>query len=277
MGDELAAKRLMAAAGVPTLDAVEVGKLAAARKAARDIGYPILAQGVGRRGRARHARRSLPKAGSRGVGYRERPARGGRGLRRRHRSSPNAGLKRPHRSRSRYSGIEGAILVHCFERERSIQRRHQKIIEEAPSPTLDGDVRVAMCEAAVSAARKLGLFVRRGRLQSLPVSGREFGSLEVNARLQVQHILSLRRSSARIWFASRSGSLRGRRSLSVRRISRSGGHAIEARSAAPKIPRTDFPPSPGPVLLWRPFRGGGGACSTVELRPAAWSVRISTP
>ena len=249
MGDKLAAKRLMAAAGVPTLDAVEVGKLAAARKAARDIGYPILvkasAGGGGRGMRVVSAEADLEAA----IESARREAGAAFG-------DDTVFLERwvetARHIEIQILGDRRGNLVHCFERECSIQRRHQKIIEEAPSPTLDGDVRVAMCEAAVSAARKLG-YSSAGTVEFL-VSGREFWFLEVNARLQVEHPVTeaiigkdLVREQIRIAEGE---------ALSFRQEDLSiCGHAIEARLCA-EDPRNDFLPSPGPVLLWRPSGAG---------------------
>jgi len=249
MGDKLAAKRLMSAAGVPTLDAVEVGKLAAARKAARDIGYPILvkasAGGGGRGMRVVSAEADLEAA----IESARREAGAAFG-------DDTVFLERwvetARHIEIQILGDRRGNLVHCFERECSIQRRHQKIIEEAPSPALDGDVRVAMCEAAVSAARKLG-YSSAGTVEFL-VSGREFWFLEVNARLQVEHPVTeaiigkdLVREQIRIAEGE---------ALSFRQEDLSiCGHAIEARLCA-EDPRNDFLPSPGPVLLWRPSGAG---------------------
>ena len=77
-------------------------------------------------------------------------------------------------------------LVHCYERECSIQRRHQKIIEEAPSPAVDDALRSRMGDAAIAAARKLG-YASAGTVEFLLGDDDDFYFLEVNARLQVEH------------------------------------------------------------------------------------------
>ena len=76
--------------------------------------------------------------------------------------------------------------LHCYERECSIQRRHQKIIEEAPPPAVDDALRSRMGDAAIAAAKKLG-YASAGTVEFLLGDNDDFYFLEVNARLQVEH------------------------------------------------------------------------------------------
>jgi propionyl-CoA carboxylase alpha chain len=249
MGDKLSAKRLMAEAGVPTLEAVEVGKIPAARKAARTIGYPILvkasAGGGGRGMRVVRDESELEAA----IDSARREAGAAFG-------DDTVFLERwvetARHVEIQILGDRRGNLVHCFERECSIQRRHQKIIEEAPSPALDPDVRAAMCEAAVSAARRLG-YSSAGTVEFL-VSGREFWFLEVNARLQVEHPVTeavIGRDLVREQIRIAEGE-----PLSFRQEDLVlSGCAIEARLCA-EDPGNDFLPSPGPVVVWRPSSAG---------------------
>jgi len=187
MGDKLAAKKLMIEAGVPTLPSIEIDGSTDLASAAEEIGYPVLVKAA---------------AGGGGKGMRvvEDPA----GL-----SEAVAGAQREAESSfgngtvflekyltaSRHVeiqvlGDQHGNLVHCMERECSIQRRHQKIIEEAPSPGTTDELRAIMGGAAAAAARAIDYY-SAGTVEFLvdgPVGGdQSFYFLEVNTRLQVEH------------------------------------------------------------------------------------------
>ena len=161
----------MAAAGVPVLPGVTVtagDDLGAAGEARR---LPGAGEGGVRRRRPRHARRARAATSSPRPS-RRRDARGGVGVRRRH-GVPRA-VRRATRatSRCRSSATPTATSIHLFERECSIQRRHQKIIEEAPSPAVDDALRDALGDAAVAAAKAHRLRRRRhGRVRAATSSG----------------------------------------------------------------------------------------------------------
>ncbi|MEM7081097.1 MAG: biotin/lipoyl-containing protein, partial [Pseudomonadota bacterium] len=139
-------------------------------------------------------------------------------------------------------------LVHCFERECSIQRRHQKIIEEAPSPAVTPDIRERMGAAAIAAAKKLG-YASAGTVEFL-LSGDDFYFLEVNARLQVEHPVTeeiighdLVREQIRV--------AEGETLSFTQDDLKINGCAIEARLYA-ENPAKRFLPSPGTVEKWVP-------------------------
>jgi acetyl/propionyl-CoA carboxylase alpha subunit len=95
-------------------------------------------------------------------------------------------LERPHHIEVQIFGDEAGHLMHLFERECSVQRRHQKIVEETPSPAIDQPLRSRMCEAAVEAGRAVG-YVGAGTVELLLDEKRNFYFLEMNTRLQVEH------------------------------------------------------------------------------------------
>jgi propionyl-CoA carboxylase alpha chain len=143
-------------------------------------------------------------------------------------------------------------LVHCFERECSIQRRHQKIIEEAPSPAVTDEIREKMGQAAIAAAKKIG-YHSAGTVEFM-LSGNDFWFLEVNARLQVEHPVTeeiighdLVREQIRV--AEGEALSFTQDDLAI------DGHAIEARLYA-EDPTAGFLPSPGPVVAWEPSTTG---------------------
>ncbi|MEM9521197.1 MAG: biotin carboxylase N-terminal domain-containing protein [Actinomycetota bacterium] len=178
MGDKIAAKRLAIEAGVPTLPSSE-------DLAGDDlVGYPLLvkaaAGGGGKGMRIVESADQLSDA----VASAQREALGGFG-------DDTVFLER-YVASSRHVEIQilgdaHGTIVHLGERECSIQRRHQKIIEESPSPVVDGDMRAAMGDAAVALARQMG-YESAGTVEFLVDDRtREFFFLEVNTRLQVEH------------------------------------------------------------------------------------------
>ncbi len=144
-------------------------------------------------------------------------------------------------------------IVHLGERECSIQRRHQKILEESPSPTIDAATRARMGEAAVTAARAVG-YVNAGTVEFIYSNG-EFFFLEMNTRLQVEHPVTelvygvdLVVEQLRI---AAGETLQLRQEDLVPR-----GHAIECRVNAEKYAK-NFMPSPGQVTGYREPSGPG--------------------
>ena len=250
IGDKLAAKRLMQTIGVPTLQGHEIAAGDDAQQAAAAIGYPVLikaaAGGGGRGMRIVHSPADLADAiaGAR----REALAAFGNGT-----VFLERWLTASRHIEIQILGDRHGELVHLFERECSIQRRHQKIIEEAPSSAVSPALRERMGAAALAAARAID-YHSAGTVEFL-VSGDEFFFLEVNTRLQVEHPvteaitgLDLVREQLRIAEGEHLGYAQA--------DLRIDGHAIEARLCA-ENPANGFLPTPGTVDIWAPAEGEG--------------------
>jgi acetyl-CoA carboxylase biotin carboxylase subunit len=256
MGSKIAARELMVAAGVPVVpggiaaDQSDQGITAAADR----VGFPVLVKasaGGGGKGmrvvRDHESARTLIPAARReaiasfadGTLYVERL------------------IERPRHVEVQIFGDTHGHVVHLFERECSIQRRHQKIIEESPSPALTPALRSAMGAAAVAAARAAG-YVNAGTIEFL-VEGSgpaaRFYFLEMNTRLQVEHPVTEAVTGVDLVRAQFAVAAGGRlpwtqESLTTR------GHAIECRIYAEDT-ADGFLPQAGPLLLYREPSGPG--------------------
>ena len=138
-------------------------------------------------------------------------------------------------------------LIHLFERDCSLQRRHQKVIEESPSPAINDELRRSMADAAVKAGRAIG-YTNAGTVEFIVAPSGEFYFIEVNARLQVEHpatemITGIDLVKLQIEIAE-GGSL----PFAQEELQRKG-HAIEARLYA-EDPADNFLPSTGKILDW---------------------------
>jgi acetyl-CoA carboxylase biotin carboxylase subunit len=253
MGAKTAARHLAKQAGVPTvpgtLDPIEDG--AQARRIAGEVGYPVLlkavAGGGGKGMRLVHGETELPAA------WRDAAS-----------EATNAfadGRLYIEKYLAKARHIEIQVLadthdhvVYLGERECSIQRRHQKVIEEAPSPVVDAALRQRMGEAAVRLARAGG-YVNAGTLEFMVDEERNFFFLEMNTRLQVEHpvtemVTGLDLVKLQIRVAAGEPLPFRQEDLSIR------GHAIECRVYA-EDPDNNFFPSPGKILARR-IPGGPG-------------------
>ena len=144
-------------------------------------------------------------------------------------------------------------LIHLFERDCSVQRRYQKIIEESPSPAVTPEIRKRMADAALALARKIG-YTSAGTMEFLLAPNGEFYFIEVNARIQVEHpvtemITGLDLVRLQIEIAQ-GGSL-------PPQPASSSGHAIESRLYA-EDPGNNFLPAAGTLHVWRPPEGIAG-------------------
>jgi acetyl-CoA carboxylase biotin carboxylase subunit len=144
--------------------------------------------------------------------------------------------------------------IHLFERECSVQRRHQKVIEEAPGNGITPELRERMGQAAVAAARAVG-YVGAGTCEFLVDKHLEFYFLEMNTRVQVEHAITEAITGVDIVKAMIRAAAGEPLGIAQRELA-INGHAIEARIYA-EDPEQNFAPSPGPILVYRPPDGIG--------------------
>ena len=184
-GDKAQTRRRVAAAGVPVLPGTDPLGDAAAIAEAADLGFPVVIKAVaGGGGKGIHLVQEpadLPGA--------LRLARGeGRAAFGDDRVYLERWLRRPRHVEMQVAADGVGAVVHLGERECSVQRRHQKLIEEAPAPALTSELRKDVTRAAVAAARAVG-YRNIGTVEFL-VSDAAFYFLEINARLQVEHTVT---------------------------------------------------------------------------------------
>ena len=144
-------------------------------------------------------------------------------------------------------------LIHLFERDCSAQRRHQKIIEESPSPALTPEIRQSMAKAALALARKMD-YTNAGTVEFLLAPSGEFYFIEVNTRIQVEHPVTEMTTGSdliRLQIEIAQG-----KSLPAE-VLQPNGHAIEARLYA-EDPENGFLPSTGTLHVWEPPAGVEG-------------------
>jgi acetyl-CoA/propionyl-CoA carboxylase biotin carboxyl carrier protein len=249
MGDKIRAKQTMTAAGVPVVPGATEPDMTddALVAAAEEIGYPVLlkpsAGGGGKGMRLVPAKAQLPAA----IESARREARGAFGddtlLVERFVTDPR------HIEIQVLADAHGNV-VHLGERECSLQRRHQKIVEEAPSPLLDRVTRDRMGQAAVDAAKAVG-YVGAGTVEFV-VPGHdpaEFFFLEMNTRLQVEHpVTELVTGLDLVEWQIRVAA--GERLGIAQQDVRLAGHAVEARIYA-EDPARGFLPTGGRLLALR--------------------------
>ena len=244
MGSKTSARAAMAAAGVPVVPGYQASQDDADLLAAADgLGYPLLvkatAGGGGKGMRVVHAAAELPAA----LASARREAANAFGDDRIYLEKL---IEHPHHIEFQVCGDHHGHAVHLFERECSVQRRHQKIVEETPSPLLDAALRARMGAAAVAAVQAVG-YTNAGTLEFLVDSRRNFYFLEMNTRLQVEHpvtelVTGVDLVKLQIRIAAGEPLPFTQADLSQR------GHAIECRIYA-EDPANNFLPAIGKVLL----------------------------
>jgi len=244
MGDKTAARALMDEAGVPmapgTVDAID--DVPEAERIAGEIGFPVLikaAAGGGGKG-MRIVRDAEHFVSSMEAARREAQSAFGDG-----RVFIEKYIDEPRHIEFQILADTHGNIVHLFERECSIQRRHQKVIEEAPSSVLTPELREQMGRSAVEAARSCG-YVGAGTVEFLVDKDLNYYFMEMNTRLQVEHpvtewITGMDLVAEQLRIAAGEPLGYTQDDLHIH------GHAIESRVYA-EDPSSGFLPSPGPLL-----------------------------
>ncbi|MDT0306296.1 biotin carboxylase N-terminal domain-containing protein [Streptomyces sp. DSM 44917] len=257
MGDKIRAKETVAAAGVPVVPGVrdpgpgDPGAPGLA-EAARGLAFPLLLKpSAGGGGKGMRLVRD-PAALEEEIAAARRTARAAFGD---DTLLAERWVERPRHIEIQILADAHGRVVHLGERECSLQRRHQKVVEEAPSPLLDADTRAAMGEAAVRAARACG-YRGAGTVEFI-VPGDDPGThwfMEMNTRLQVEHPVT--EAITGLDLVEWQVRIAAGEPLPAAFPPPASGHAVEARLCA-ETPRLDFLPSAGTVRLLREPEGEG--------------------
>jgi acetyl-CoA carboxylase biotin carboxylase subunit len=243
MGDKTEARRLMAAAGVPTVPGSPgpVADAAAAEAAAGPIGFPLIIKAAGGGGGIGMAR--VDRAADLAAAF-------ATATRRAQSAFGNAAvyleryLERPRHVEVQVFADAHGTVVHLHERECSIQRRHQKLVEESPAPGLDPATKRGLTEAAVAGARAIG-YVNAGTMEFLVDAAGRFYFLEMNTRIQVEHPVTEEVTGLDLVVEQLRVAAGERLSWSQEAIVQSGA-AVEIRAYA-EDPDKNFLPSPGTI------------------------------
>ena len=253
LGDKVMARQIMERAGVPVIPGMKEGTddPEYLRREADILGYPIMIKAVAGGGgkgmrivsdqetlmqEAVSARSEAEKAFGNGSLYLEKC------------------LVSPRHIEVQILADRHGNVLHLFERECSIQRRHQKIIEETPSPVMTPETLESICSAAISAVRAAG-YVNAGTVEFLLDRDGKFYFLEVNTRLQVEHPVTEMVTGVdlvRLQLEIAAGNPLPFRQEEITRK----GHSMECRIYA-EDPESGFFPSPGTVLIHREPSGPG--------------------
>lgn len=252
MGDKATARRTMIAEGVPTVPGTEdiVEDPAEALEVAKDIGFPVMIKA---------------SAGGGGKGMRIAPdAESFEKLLQAAQNEASAAfgdagvylekfVERPRHVEFQVFGDQQGRVVHLGERDCTVQRRHQKLIEEAPSPALTPELRAEMGDAAVRAAKAID-YVGAGTVEFLLDPHGNFYFIEMNTRIQVEHPVT--EVTTGVDLVKEQIKVAAGEPLSFPEDLSLRGHAIEFRINA-EDPDRKFAPSPGQIVTFHPPGGPG--------------------
>jgi propionyl-CoA carboxylase alpha chain len=255
LGDKIAAKRAAVEAGVPTTEAVEVSPGSVPDGLPMPALVKAAAGGGGRGMRIVDVAEQLPEAV--GAAAREAEAAFGDGT-----VFVEPFIERGRHVEVQILGDAHGNVVHLGERECSIQRRNQKVLEEAPSAGIEGDVRAALCEGALALARHVG-YQSAGTVEFMVGDDGTISFLEVNTRLQVEHpvteaVTGLDLVELQLRVAA--GEPLGIAQDDVR----TDGHAIEVRVVA-EDPAAGWLPSTGTLTRFRLSGSDSGGGTPVRI------------
>jgi acetyl-CoA carboxylase biotin carboxylase subunit len=252
MGDKAMARKTMSDVGVPIVPGTPgpVEDVDQALGFAKDIGFPVIikaAAGGGGKG-MRVARDADDFARSFQLARSEALSAFGNGD-----VYVEKYLERPRHIEFQILGDSHGTVIHLGERDCSVQRRHQKLIEEAPSPAVTPELRKKMGDAAVAGAKAIN-YVGAGTIEMLLDSDGSYYFMEMNTRIQVEHPVTEMLTGVDL-VKEQIRAAAGEK-LSVSSLPPLRGHVIECRVNA-EDPARNFQPSPGKITTWHPPGGPG--------------------
>jgi len=253
MGDKAVARETVKKAGVPTVPGSDgaIANADDALKIAQEIGFPVIIKAVsgggGRGMRLAHNAITFQKEFSAASNEAEKAFGNGAVYIEKY-------IEEPRHIEFQILADEHGNVIHLGERDCSVQRRHQKVVEEAPSPFLTPELRQRMGEAAVAAAKACN-YCNAGTIEFLVDRNQNFYFIEMNTRIQVEHgvteevtDIDLIKQQLRI----AAGEPLGYKQEDIKILR----HAVEVRVCA-EDPARNFAPSPGEITLYYPPGGHG--------------------
>jgi acetyl-CoA carboxylase biotin carboxylase subunit len=251
MGDKMTAKETMIAAGVPVVPGGEslLSSVEEAKSVAKDVGYPVILKATA--GGGGKGMRVVWEESEMERNYENAKAEAAA-------SFKNDGIymekfvEEPRHIEIQIAGDRYGRVCHLSERDCSIQRRHQKLVEESPSPFMTDDLRQRMGDAAIKAASAIG-YESVGTIEFLVDKHRNFYFMEMNTRIQVEHCVT--EEVTNFDLIKEQIKIAAGDSISGQDYTPQG-HAIECRINA-EDPYNDFRPSPGRITVMHQPGGHG--------------------